>query len=209
MRDIFRGKLGIFLRRCCCVSGPNNDIGRDSHLPKSGLVHAKPLNVSGSHRKSRFHPVVAHVNRGFSVKLHLLAQVGGHHLIVLPSALVRQKQIGINPGTTEPQCSKSPLRMPCHANLIWINVWSPSFVREQMSDVQTDIARALPEPVAHIQCARIKRIGSIMVEHGYQIAVRRQVLTEPSIARAVAAGPVRKHHEWMLQPVRHNWRVFV
>jgi len=141
MRDIVRGKLGIFLRRRCRVSGTDNDVSRNLHLPKRSLVHAKPLNVAGSHRKCCLHPIIAHVTRGFGVKEHLRTQIRRHNLVVFPSALECQKQVGINLGPTDPQGGKSPLRMPRYANLIWVDVRSPNLVLKEMSDVQADVTR--------------------------------------------------------------------
>ena len=74
------------------------------------------------------------------------------------------------------------MRMPRYANLIWVDVRPPNLVLKEMSDVQADVTRSLPEPVAYVQCARIKRIGTIVVHHGDDIAARRQVFAEPSIA---------------------------
>jgi hypothetical protein len=143
VRNIFRGKLGVFLWRRCGITRTNNDIRRDHHLPQPRLVHAEPLNVARSHRKGRLHPIIAHIPGGFRVKAHLLAQIGRHHRVVLPTALVPQKQIGIDLGPTDPESGKSALRMPRHANLILVDVRSPNLVLEKIGEVQADIARRL------------------------------------------------------------------
>jgi hypothetical protein len=123
--------------------------------------------------------MVAHVTRGFRVKAHLLAYIRRHHQVLLPSALVPQKQVGIYLGPTDPEGGKAPLRVPRYANLIWVDVRPPNLVLEQVGDVQADIARPLPEPVAHIKCARVKGIGPIVIDHGDQISTRRKIFAEP------------------------------
>jgi hypothetical protein len=99
-----------------CVTASDNNIGWNLHLSKTGLVHAERLNIAGGHCKGCLHPIVAEVTRGFRVNAHLLAYVRRHYLVVLPSALVLQKQFGIDPGATDPDGAKSSLLMPGDAN---------------------------------------------------------------------------------------------
>ena len=147
MRYVFGGKLGIFLQRRRGVAGANDNVAWDRHLPQPGLVHAESLDVSGSHRKCRLHPIIAQVTGGRRVNLHLLAQILRHHLIVFPYPLECQKQVGINLGSADPEGGKSPLRMARNANLIGVYVWPPSLVLEEMRDLETEIPRSLPQPV--------------------------------------------------------------
>ena len=109
MRYISSCKFGILLGRRCGVTGTDNDIGRNGHLAKPRLVHTEPLNVTWSHRKSCLDSIVAHVKGWFRVKAHLFAQIRRHHLVVLPTALILQKQVGIDLGATDPERGKSTL----------------------------------------------------------------------------------------------------
>jgi hypothetical protein len=94
---IVRGWAELWRR--CGVTGTDNDIGRARHLPKPGLVHPKSLDVARSHRKGRPDPIVAQVKDRFRVKAHLLAQIGRHHRVVLPTPLILQKEVGIDLGS--------------------------------------------------------------------------------------------------------------
>src|SRR5678815_1055850 len=99
--------------------------------------------------------------------------------------------------------------MSRHADLAWLDMRSPNLVLKKMGDIQTEIARALPDPAAHVERAGVEGVGPEVIQHRHEIAVRGEVFAEPGITRTVAARPVREHDKWTLHAIGHDGRVLV
>src|ERR1700761_5078488 len=209
MWNIFGRELRIIPGWSRGVTGANDDVRRHCCASKPRFVHSKPLDIARRHREKGLDPAIAHTKRGLGIHAHLLPHIGRYHLIVLPASLVGQKEVRIYFGSRNPKGRKSTLGMTSYPDLTRIDSRTPLLVLEKVGDIEANVAWPLPDPVAHVERARIIGICPVVIGHCDDVAVCSQVFAKPRIPRAVAARPMRKDDEGMPQTVHHWRRIFV
>jgi len=100
--NVGRGEFGVLIGRRLGIAGTDGQVGRDFHLTQPRLIHPEGLDNPWRHREDRLDPWIGDIECRSGIERQLIAQMLGHHPIVLPSTLKRQVFLGVDTRPTEP-----------------------------------------------------------------------------------------------------------